>query len=873
MTRRSKVERTKARRPKASSPMRGLPPNKASRPTSPTSGEQGEIALLNHELNEAREQQTATSDVLQVISTSQGDLQPVFATILESAARICDAKFGNVYLWDGDAFRLVAAHNTPPAFSKSRKRGPFRPNPGHPFRGLVETKQVFHVADAAALPAYKERDPQIVEPVELGGIRTCLGVPMLKENDLIGALIVYRQEVRPFTERQIALLTTFAAQAGIAIENTRLLNELRQRSADLTEALEQQTATSDVLQVISGSPGDLQPVFAVILNKAAGICDASFGNIFRWEGNALWLVATHNTPPAFAEHRRRAPFRPNQTNPIGQMLRTSAAYHVADLALDERYIQKSDPEVIAAVELGGIRTFVAVPMLKDEKLVGMVILYRQEVRPFSDKQIELLKNFAAQAAIAIENTRLLSELRQSLEQQTATAEVLGVISSSKFELQPILQSVVDTAAQLCRADAAVIFRLEDGLYRFAAGYSLDAAYLEIERRTPIGPGPGTLVGRAAMSRQVARIDDAWADPLYETKQQAKLGRGFRSMMGVPLMRDGEAIGVIGLARTRVEPFVDREVDLVTTFADQAVIAIENVRLFEAEQQRTSELAKSLEDLRTAQDRLVQTEKLASLGQLTAGIAHEIKNPLNFVNNFSAVSVELIDELQETLGGAHLDGELRTEISEITNTLQANLDKVVQHGKRADAIVKNMLLHSRQGSGEHRPVDINALVDEAVNLAYHGARAEKQGFNITLERSFDPAAGEVDCFPQEITRVLLNLISNGFYAATKRKAQANSDGYEPTLAAATKTLGDRVEITIRDNGTGIAPEVKEKMFNPFFTTKPAGEGTGLGLSITQDIIVKQHSGSIEVNTQFGEFTEIRIVLPRTATFIAEPRGRT
>jgi two-component system, NtrC family, sensor kinase len=236
-------------------------------------------------------------------------------------------------------------------------------------------------------------------------------------------------------------------------------------------------------------------------------------------------------------------------------------------------------------------------------------------------------------------------------------------------------------------------------------------------------------------------------------------------------------------------------------------------------------------------------------------------------------VELIDELQETLGGAHLDGELRTEISEITNTLQANLDKVVQHGKRADAIVKNMLLHSRQGSGEHRPVDINALVDEAVNLAYHGARAEKQGFNITLERSFDPAAGEVDCFPQEITRVLLNLISNGFYAATKRKAQANSDGYEPTLAAATKTLGDRVEITIRDNGTGIAPEVKEKMFNPFFTTKPAGEGTGLGLSITHDIIVKQHSGSIEVNTQFGEFTEIRIVLPRTATFIAEPRGRT
>ena len=251
-------------------------------------------------------------------------------------------------------------------------------------------------------------------------------------------------------------------------------------------------------------------------------------------------------------------------------------------------------------------------------------------------------------------------------------------------------------------------------------------------------------------------------------------------------------------------------------------------MFENIEARTRELTKSLEDLRTAQDRLVQTEKLASLGQLTAGIAHEIKNPLNFVNNFSAVSIELIDELREALGGVHLDSKLRAEISEIADTLQGNLDKVVQHGKRADAIVKNMLLHSRQGSGEHRPVDINALVDESLNLAYHGARAEKQGFNITLERSFDPTAGEVDLFPQEITRVLLNLISNGFYAATKRKAEANGGDYEPTLAVATKNLGDSVEIRIRDNGTGIPPEVKEKLFNPFFTTKPAGEGTGLGL---------------------------------------------
>jgi len=308
--------------------------------------------------------------------------------------------------------------------------------------------------------------------------------------------------------------------------------------------------------------------------------------------------------------------------------------------------------------------------------------------------------------------------------------------------------------------------------------------------------------------------------------------------------------------------------VVATYAD-----ITELKQREAELAAARDVAEAtLRNLRTAQDRLIQTEKLASLGQLTAGIAHEIKNPLNFVNNFSAISVELIDELRGALAGANLDNKLRAEIGEIADMLQGNLEKVVQHGKRADAIVKNMLLHSRQGSGEHRPVDINAVVEESLNLAYHGARAEKQGFNITLESSFDPAAGEVDLFPQEITRVLLNLISNGFYAATKRKVEANGGQHEPTLAAVTKNLGDSVEIRIRDNGMGIPPEIKEKMFNPFFTTKPVGEGTGLGLSISHDIIVKQHGGSIEVDTQLGEFTEFRIVLPRGAATIAKSGER-
>jgi signal transduction histidine kinase len=403
-----------------------------------------------------------------------------------------------------------------------------------------------------------------------------------------------------------------------------------------------------------------------------------------------------------------------------------------------------------------------------------------------------------------------------------------------------------------------------------AAYNASQDFKKWVEQHPIRPGRHSGSARAALERRTIHIPDVLADPEYS--YGAKDVEAIRTVLGVPILKGNDLLGVMMIYHLEVRPFTDKQIALVETFADQAAIAIENVRLFESVEARTRELAKSLDDLRTAQDRLVQTEKLASLGQLTAGIAHEIKNPLNFVNNFSAVSIELIDELREALGGVHLDKKLRAEINEIADALQGNLDKVVQHGKRADAIVKNMLLHSRQGSGEHRPVDINALVDESLNLAYHGARAEKQGFNITLERSFDPAAGEVDLFPQEITRVLLNLISNGFYAATKRKAEANGGDYEPTLAAATKSLGDKVEIRIRDNGTGIPPEVKEKLFNPFFTTKPAGEGTGLGLSISHDIIVKQHGGSIEVDTQPGEFTEFRIVLPRAGASLMKSGER-
>jgi two-component system, NtrC family, sensor kinase len=382
-------------------------------------------------------------------------------------------------------------------------------------------------------------------------------------------------------------------------------------------------------------------------------------------------------------------------------------------------------------------------------------------------------------------------------------------------------------------------------------------------------------GRAVIDRAPVHVHDLLGPEGEQFPRAREFARqtNVRTVLCVPLLREGESIGVIVLRRTQVRPFSDKQIALLQTFADQAVIAIGNVRLFEQVQARTKELSQSLDELRTAQDRLVQTEKLASLGQLTAGIAHEIKNPLNFVNNFAALSAELTDELNEVLQPAALSDKVREEVDEITHTLKDNLKKVVQHGKRADSIVKNMLLHSREGSGDHRPADINALLDESLNLAYHGARAEKREFNVTLQRDFDALAGTVEVFPQEITRVFLNLIANGFYAVTKRKTENGGSGFEPVLSATTKNRGDTVEIRIRDNGTGIPAEVREKMFNPFFTTKPAGEGTGLGLSMSHDIIVKQHGGRIDVETEPGQFTEFTIVLPRTSNISNKIRGQT
>jgi two-component system, NtrC family, sensor kinase len=627
-----------------------------------------------------------------------------------------------------------------------------------------------------------------------------------------------------------------------------------------------------VLKVISRSTFDLQIVLDTLVESAARLCVADTGGIYQRDGDLYRLGANHGFSREAVQYAVEHPLRLDQGSVTGRAALEGRTIHIPDVLADREYHATGYQQAL------GFRVLLGVPLQREGTTIGVFALGRNRANPFTEKQIELVTTFADQAVIAIENARLFDEvqartrdLTESLRQQTATADVLKAISRSAFDLKTVLDALVEAAAQLCDADQGTIARERDGVYQRVATYGFSDDFTKYVSTVPVIPERGTATGRALLEGKVVHIPDVQADPEYTFVEAQKLG-GFRTILSVPMLREGTPIGVLALTRHEVRPFTDKQIELVSTFADQAAIAIENVRLFESVEARTRELARSLEDLRTAQDRLVQTEKLASLGQLTAGIAHEIKNPLNFVNNFSAVTVELIDELREAMQDIKINEKRRTEIKELVNTMQGNLDKVVQHGKRADAIVKNMLLHSRQGSAEHRPVDINALVEESLNLAYHGARAEKQGFNITVERSLDPAAGQVDCFPQEITRVLLNMISNGFYAATKRKGQANNGGYEPTLTAATKNLGDRVEIRIRDNGTGIPAEVKDKIFNPFFTTKPAGEGTGLGLSISHDIIVKQHGGSIEVDTQPGEFTEFRIVIPRTAAFLARSGGQ-
>ncbi|HEV2547049.1 MAG TPA: GAF domain-containing protein [Stellaceae bacterium] len=949
-----------------------------------------ENARLITETREALEQQTATAEILQVINSSPGNLEPVFDAILEKAHRLCGVTNGVLVTKEGEYFRTVATRGVKED-AVALLRRPFRAMPNTPHARLSAGERIVHIADITVEERWDRDDPRRASAIDRG-IRTALFVPLRKDDALLGYISANRHEVRPFSDKEIKLLESFAAQAVIAMENARLLEEIRHRNDELAEALEFQTATGEVLRIVASSPDHLQPVFDAMLEKATELCEAKFGTLFLYDGNAFTVAAERNLPPAYAEAVRGKPFSAETNTALRHLLESKAPVHIKEMFGDAAYAGR-EPLRMAAVELGGVRSLVAVPLLKKGELIGFFSIYREEPGGFAENQIALVTTFADQAVIAIENARLFRELRdrqaelsRSVDELTATGDVLKIISRSSVDLGTVLETLVETVRRLCRADQTYMFRLREEMWHLVASSGLSAEAKEFFHTHPFTPGRGSTPGRAVLERRPVLIPDVLADPEY-TLIEGQRRAGYRTTLGIPLLREDTLIGVYGIARTRVEPFTDKEIELAITFADQAVIAIENARLFEELRDRQAELrttfdnmgdgvvmfdaegrltawnrnfqemlelpdaflagrpshaeyfryladrgeytsadleeqlSRTVEDtqrelrfertrpdgrvievrrnavpdggfvmiysditerkraeaainaardaaeaalreLQTAQASLLHAQKMAALGQLTAGIAHEIKNPLNFVNNFASLASELLDELKEATAPAMttLDADKRAEIDETIEMLTGNLKKIVEHGRRADGIVKSMLAHSRGGSGDWQAVDLNAIVEEALNLAYHGARAQDQSFNITMERDLDRNLAPVEVVPQDVTRVFLNLIGNGFYAANKRKREADA-AFRPVLQVATRDLGDAVEIRVRDNGIGIAREHRERLFQPFFTTKPTGEGTGLGLSISYDIVTQQHGGDIIVDSEVGSFTEFTVRLPR------------